>query len=498
MGRYLYYIASQIASITVLFCLLAAPPSPLSASEIRLPSLGGDSTAAVLSPLQEQLLGEAFMRSLREQIEIIEEPEIQHYIETLGQQLVLQSDDPTALFDFFVVRDESINAFAGPAGRIGIHSGLIERAESEGELAAVLAHEIAHVTQRHLMRALESRQNQSLQTAATVLATIVAASASPQAGEAVIATTTGLAIQQQINFTRSNEQEADRVGMQILHGASYQPHNMPAFFKRLQQASRHDGETIPEYLRTHPLSLSRIADAEGRIRQFTPVEERNSEPFHRIRNLLLVQKFTHPASAIRHYQAALRQTTEQSELRRLQFGLGVAYLKDGKAQQALQQLLALLSEEGDAPILLMQIARAESTLGDYSSALQRMTQLRQLYPDHTALLLLHSRLLQQQGEFSSALEQLQQGIANHPQQIALYQQLALVHASANHPTQSHLARAHFHFLRGETKLALQQLDYAERAAREGQRDFILFSTIDERRRQYEEKERWEKAEESVL
>ncbi len=495
MGRYLYYITSQIASFSVLFCLLISTASPLSAAEIRLPSLGGDSSNTVMSPQQEQLLGEAFMRSLRQQIEIIEQPEIQHYIETLGQQLVLQSDDPTASFEFFVVRDDSINAFAGPAGKIGIHSGLIEKAESEGELAAVLAHEIAHITQRHLMRRIESQQNQSLQTAATVLATIVAASASPQAGEAMIATTTGLSIQQQINFTRSNEQEADRVGMQILHGATYSPSHMPAFFKRLQQASRHEGDTLPEYLRTHPLSLSRIADAEGRIPQFAPTADRNSETFYRIRNLLLVDKFTHPQAAVRHYQSALEHATNKLERRRLQFGLGVAYLKMGKTQSAQQQLQPLLSQAADAPVLLMQIARAEAIQGDYTSALRRIEQARQLYPGHTALLLLHTTLLQQQGSFAIAIQQLQQGIADSTNPAALYRQLAELHSSANHPTESHLARAHYHFLHGETKLALQQLDYADRAIKNGESDFILFSTIDERRRQYEAKERLEKAEE---
>lgn len=494
MGRYLYYIAIQIASFTVLFCLLNSYSFTASAAEIRLPSLGGDSSASVMTPQQEQLLGEAFMRSLRQQIEIIEQPEIQHYIETLGQQLVLQSDDPTAPFEFFVVRDDSINAFAGPAGKIGIHTGLIERAESEGELAAVLAHEIAHVTQRHLMRRLESQQNQSLQTAATVLATIIAASTNPQMGEAMIATSTGLSIQQQINFTRSNEQEADRVGMQILHGAAYHPRNMPAFFKRLQQASRHDGTSVPEYLRTHPLSLSRIADAEGRIPQFAPIPGRSSEEFHRIRNLLLIERITPPEAAVRRYQAELQQADNLTIRSRLQFGLGSAQLRAGHTQQALQQLLPLLQLEEDAPTLLTQIALAEVELGQLSTALQRIQQVRQLYPGHLALLQFHTTLLQQNGSLQEAIRQLEQGITDNPGNPLLYRQLAHIHSTANHPTASHLALAHYHYLRGETKIALQQIDYADRTAKRNHSDFILFSKIDERRRQYEAKELLEKSE----
>jgi predicted Zn-dependent protease len=494
MGGYLYYIARQSASFTVSFSLLLLLGSPLQAAEIRLPSLGGDSSASVMTPQQELLLGEAFMRSLRQQIEIIEQPEIQHYIETLGQQLVSQSDDPTAPFEFFVVRDDSINAFAGPAGKIGIHSGLIEKAESEGELAAVLAHEIAHVTQRHLMRALESRQNQSLQTAATVLATIIAASASPQAGEAMIATSAGLSLQQQINFTRSNEQEADRVGMQTLHNAEYAPKNMSAFFKRLQQASRHDGETVPEYLRTHPLSLSRIADAESRIGQYAPVSRRSDEEFQRIRTLLKIPQFTNPQSAVRHYQKALQQSSlEQQQI--LQFGLGIALQQAEAPKQALQQLLPLLEQQPEAPTLLIQIARSEAESGATQQALQRIREISRIYPTHRALAQFHAELLQQQRQFDPAIQRLQQTIADHPTHPALYQQLATPHTLANHPPESHLALAHYHFLRGETKVALQQLDYAERASKKTGTNFILFSSIDERRREYESKQALEKAEE---
>ncbi len=469
--------------------------APLASAEIRLPSLGGDSTLSVMTPQQEQLLGEAFMRSLRQQIEIIEQPEINHYIKALGQQLVLQSDDPNGSFEFFVVRDSSINAFAGPAGKIGIHTGLIEKAESEGELAAVLAHEIAHVTQRHLLRRLESQQTQSLQTAATVLATLIAATAnSSQAGEAVIATSAGLSLQQQINFTRNNEQEADRIGMQILHSASYSPENMPAFFKKLQQASRYDGDSIPEYLRTHPLSLSRIADAEGRIRHYPPLAKRNSEEFHHIRTLLLVENFTPPAAAIHHYQAGSLHANNQQTLDRQQFGLGVAQLRADDAAQALETLSPLLQRQ-ETPTLLTQVARAEFATGATTSALKRIEEARQLYPHHLGLLQFHASILQQMRSYEPAIQQLQQGISNHPAASSLYQQLATLYTVANHPVEAHLARAHYHYLQGETKLALQQLDYAERAAKQQQSDFILFSTIDERRRHYEEKRSLEQAEE---
>lgn len=498
MRRYLYYIPPQIASIPRLFCLLLLTQltsiASLQAAEIRLPFLGGDPTAAILSPEREALLGESFMRSLRKQITIIDDPEINHYIEELGQRLALQSDDPEQSFEFFVVDDPSINAFAGPAGKIGIHSGLIEKARSEGELAAVLAHEIAHVTQRHLMRRLESHQNLSLQNAATVLATIIAASANPQAGQAVAATATGLSLQREINFTRGNEQEADRVGMQILHGAEYAPSHMPSFFKRLQQANRFSGEGIPEYLRTHPLTLSRIADAENRVAQYHASSNHESEDFYRIQQQLKLTHFSHPEAALRHYRQQLKQSIGASEQSRLQYGYGLALLQADQPQQALQQLLPLLEQQPDRAMLAIAIARAEIASGNSEQGLRRLAEIGQLYPSDQSITILHADQLLKQGRAAEAVKLLQLRLENAPTSALLYHKLATAHTQANHPPESHLAQAQFDFLRGETKAALRQLDYAERAARQNNGHFILFSTIDARRLRYEEKEVLEKSE----
>ena len=496
MGRNLYYKVLLKARFSVIFCLLllgALHGQLLMATEIRLPSLGGDSSTALLSPQQRELLGEAFMRSLRGQLEIVEQPIIQHYIESLGLQLALQSGDPTLPFAFFVVEDDTINAFAGPSGKIGIHTGLIEKAQNEGELAAVLAHEIAHVTQHHLMRTLESRQSHSLQHAATILATIIAASSNPKAGGAVAATATGLSLQQQINFTRSNEQEADRVGMDILHGAHFDPKYMPAFFKRLQQASKHEGGHFPEYLRTHPLNLSRIADAENRINRYAPLSDRDDREFQRIRQLLLLKKFTHPHAAVLHYQRLLK---EQSTDHSLRFAFATAYLQAGKPEKSLQQFERLLRQEPDAPTLTILAAQAESQTGAMANAIQKLERVVRLYPSHSALILTLAELLQQHEQYARAIDVIQQGLNHHSQSTQLYQMLAKTHGLAGKQAQSHLALAQYHFLRGETETALQQLDFAERAARKEGADFILFSTIDERRQRYEAKEALEKEERS--
>lgn len=496
MRRYLYYIDGRMARIrtTLRSCLLIyiTLTHPLSAGEIRLPSLGGDYSASILSPEEEHLLGESFMRSLREQITFSSEPLIQHYTQTLGEQLAAQSENPSKKFEFFVIDNPTINAFAGPDGKIGIHTGLIKKAENEGELAAVLAHEIAHVTQRHLMRRLESQQDMSLPTVATVLATVIAASADPQAGEAVAATATGLSIQRQINFTRSNEQEADRVGMQILHSAGYSPSNMPSFFERLQQANRYSGESLPEYLQTHPLTLSRIADAESRAAQFSQQKKIDSLEFNLIRQILLVNDFNNPQHAIRHYKTGLQQTTDPHTTQYQQFGYGMALLKAGQSAKAIKQLLPLLEQNPDHPILITAIAQAYIESGNISDALKTVKTTHQLYPSHLPLTYLFTDLLISSGEYNQAIRVLEQRISITSTIPQLYQKLAIAYGSADQPVKSHIAQAQYHFFLGETKNALSQLDYAERAARKGRGNFILFSAIDAHRLIYEEKEDREK------
>jgi len=500
--RYLYMNRQLLSSFKNIFTALLLTYIPSTqlviAGNIRLPSLGGDSYSTIISPEDEILLGEAFMRSLRDQLTLIEDSTLNHYVKNLGQKLVGQSDDPTRDFEFFIVDDPTINAFAGPAGKIGIHSGLIDKAESEGELAAVLAHEISHITQRHLMRRVENQQGLPLSTIATVLATVVAASASPEAGQAIAATATGLSIQKQINFTRSNEQEADRIGMQILNDAGYSPKSMPSFFRKLQQANRNSGDSVPEYLRTHPLTISRIADAESRASQLTTPtnQEDKGVEFQLVKQLIKIHHFNNPDIALRYYHKLNKNRGDKYEYR---YGYGVTLLESGDPQQALIQLQQLLKDTPDNPMLTISVAKTKLAIGDIDGALQSIKKTVRLYPAHIPLILAYTELLNRQKNYTEAVRLLEDGIKYHSNSPELQHQLAVIHARANHPVESHLAEAEYQFMRGETKNSLSQLDYADRALRESRgselrsNKFILSSTIDALRVIYEEKEKLEDA-----
>ena len=208
--------------------LLFTPIQAQEPGKIKLPDMG-DSAGTLISPIEEKKLGDAFFRNLHSEIKINNDPEIQQYIQAIGQRLVTNSDTPGSPFHFFVVIDKSINAFAGPGGYIGINSGLLITTESESEMASVMAHEVAHVTQRHLYRAFEAASQLSLPTAAAMLAAILLGTQNAELGLAALTAIQAGSIQLQINFTRSNEQEADRIGMQTLVRSDFNPRSMPVF-----------------------------------------------------------------------------------------------------------------------------------------------------------------------------------------------------------------------------------------------------------------------------
>ena len=198
-----------------------------------LPNLG-DASGQIISPKQDKELGAYFMRQVRQAGMVLDDVETTSYLETLGHKLAIHSENPGYGFTFFMVNDASINAFAGPGGYIGANVGLFLSAESESELAGVMAHEIAHVTQRHLARAFEAQDRMSLPTTAAILAAIlIGATADPSAGAAALTAASAAGMQRQINFTRANEKEADRVGIQTLADAGFDPYGMPAIFLRL-------------------------------------------------------------------------------------------------------------------------------------------------------------------------------------------------------------------------------------------------------------------------
>ena len=256
---------------------------------VNLPDLG-DVGASELSPAAERRLGDRIIQQIRwRDAAYLDDPEIEDYVNRLGRRLVAASDDPTRAFEFFVVRDPTLNAFALPGGYIGVHSGLILAAESESELASVLGHEIAHVTQRHIAQLFGKQSQASMVMLASLLVAILAARSSSQVSQAAIAAGQAGAIQSQLGYTRDFEREADRVGVATLEAAGFDVRGMPAFFERLQRNSRLYENNAPAYLRTHPLTTDRIDSVAEHVRN-SPLSDVKDSPEVAVRHARMVAK----------------------------------------------------------------------------------------------------------------------------------------------------------------------------------------------------------------
>jgi predicted Zn-dependent protease len=374
------------------------------AQNVELPDMGS-SAGSVLSPDEEARYGARMLYELRRVDLVLEDPLIDDYILALGYRLVALSERPEQPFTFFVVRSDEINAFAAPGGYVGIHVGLMHTAESESEVAAVLAHEVAHVTQRHLVRAYESMQKATLPIALAMIGAVLASrNASGDGAEAAVIGGMGLLQQQAINFTRHNEYEADRIGIHTLAKAGFEPQAMADFFARMGRATRSNNSIeVPEFLRTHPVTASRITEAKNRVEAIRRDPPKVLEPaanearFRLMRERAHVLTSNEPAKLADSYRRQLRQA-EPGRAASLRYGLALSLLRSGQARAALGEFDTLLRDAPNELAFLIPRAEAQRLAGDAAGALARLETLAEIAPDHRAVLLAYAEALNATGD----------------------------------------------------------------------------------------------------
>ena len=295
----------------------------------ELPDIGTPASTT-LSLADEYKIGLMIMRSLREAGQIVEDPEINEYLQSLGMRLSSQAHEGAHRFTFFAVRDSGINAFALPGGFIGVNAGLVKATRSEAELAGVLAHEIAHVTQRHIARSLQNAGRANLASAAAILAAILIGATTGLPSDAVLGSVTaaqGLAAQSQINYTRANEAEADRVGIGILAAAGFDPVAMPEFFGTMQQRAGGAGRNIPDLLRTHPVTSERIAETRDRASRMERPRTPDSTSYALIRDRLELETISQETVLRDLYPAAKSADYPSTDAE--QYGRALALVRAG-------------------------------------------------------------------------------------------------------------------------------------------------------------------------
>ena len=329
------------------------------ADEIRLPDMGSPADA-VLSKNDEARIGRMIMQRIRASDTLIEDPLINEYINEIGHKIAAQTNDGGRDFTFFVIDDPNINAFALPGGYIGVHTGLLEATRSEDELAGVLAHEVAHVTQRHIARAVHANSRQSIVSTALMLGAMVlgAVGGSGDAVQGAIAVAQGTAAQAQINFTRANEYEADRIGISALADAGFDPHGMASFFEVMSRQLISSPEMrAPEFLRTHPVTTARIAEARSRAREYPrQLNSDDSAGYGVARVRSVVQRFDTSAEAVAWFEK--RDYEFQTDVER--YGRAVAYQRDGRTAEAMRIFEELAAK--DQKVIAYHIGLAETQL----------------------------------------------------------------------------------------------------------------------------------------
>jgi predicted Zn-dependent protease len=420
----------------------------------------GDSAGSLISPTQEMQLGAEFMRSIRAQATLVTDPDIDGYIKQLGQRLVASSDAPAYPFSFFVVEDGSVNAFAGPGGYIGIHTGLILTAENESELAGVMAHEIAHVTQRHLLRAYESANQMSLPTAAGMIAAILlgVAGNNPDAGLAAMSAVQGANIQHQLNFTRANEKEADRIGIQTLARSGIDPYGMPSFFERLQQSTRLYGNNFPEFLSTHPVTTDRIAESMSRAESIGHGKESDTLEFRLIRARLRVLESRDPVRVLKIFQDRAGAPEAGPDDR---YGLAIAQARNGNYDAAEKLLTALMKDDPDRKIYRTSLASAALENGQHDLALKLFSDTLKLYPGDLVVGTYYTGALIRSGQAAEARDQAQKMLRDERARTPeLYELWAKAASIAGPAWETNVASAEAYYLYGNLRFAIDQLNKA--------------------------------------
>jgi predicted Zn-dependent protease len=457
-----------------LFLLVLAIPRVLAEG---LPDLG-DAAQSGFTPLQERRLGESIMREIRADRSYYDDAEATDYLGGLGNRLASRSPDTRQDFDFFLIRDSQINAFALPGGFIGINTGLLLAAQSESELASVMAHEIAHVTQRHIARMIAQQKQNTVGALASLAAALLLSRVSGQAAEAAFALGQASAIQNQLNFTRENERDADRVGLQILDQAGFDPHAMASFFERLQRATRVYEGGAPSYLRTHPLTFERIADIQNRIQGASYRQIPDSLSFQLIRARLRAQ-FDAPRDAVAFFEESLAERKFLSEAAS-RYGLAASLMRQKDYTRARVELERLRKLAPSNPIVDtmtcefgLEVQGAEKALPCYREALKT-------YPAYRALVYGYASTLLQAKRPDDALRFVEERLQSVTDDHRLYLLQARSYAALNRRLAQHRAQAEAYLRLGNVPAAIEQL---QTGLKSGDGDFFQLSSAEARLRE---------------
>jgi len=453
--------------LPVLALFVIAMPAQSQTSDFNLPDLG-DESHTVMSPLEQKQLGEGFYRQALVYMDLVSDPSLKEYLDNLGNRLIESLGLPKNSFTFFLVNDNTVNAFAVPGGYIGVHTGLLTTAANEAEVASVLGHEIAHVTQQHIPRMVSAQKQNMLPNLATLLAGILLGG---QATQAAIAITQARSIDNQLTFTRAFEREADRIGITVLANSGYDTNSMADFFLRMQQANTLHETSAPQFLLTHPITTDRIAEAKARAANYPHTAKNDNTQFKLMHAKLSVSNVS-AKNAITLFSKKVRENNDSLADR---YGLALAQMKGGDYNSARKETLLLIEKAPHEVLFKILQAQIESKQGNKKKSLELFREIYESDTSSLSAITYYAEELSRQSNYSEARKVLRKAVRKYPKSILFYEMLSKAESETGSQMESHRALAEAYALIGSYKSAVQQLNIARSLAKKD--DFYVQASI---------------------
>ncbi|WP_323750729.1 M48 family metalloprotease [Marinobacter sp.] len=449
--------SSPTTAVALLIALTAT--SPLRAEPSALPSFGG--SGGLIAGQQEASIGEQVMTSIRRSAPQVQDPLVYDYLYNVIYRLVPFAPLDNRDLKLALIDSPALNAFAVPGGVVGVNGGLFLNAATEQQFASVLAHELAHLSQRHFARRMEQQETSAPLTLAGMIAGIVlSAVTQSDIGIAAIAGTQAMAIQNMLSYSRAHEQEADRVGLEILANSGMDPRGMPEMFEIMMRQNRLQGNQMPEYLSTHPLTQSRVSDTQNRAEQYPSKTVQDSQEYHLMRSRLQVHYATSPASAVEIFESYLnREDAQHNDA--IRYGLAVAYKENKQLDKAEKILQELLSKNPGRITLQVTLAGVYTEQKRYEEARQILKGALLRNPRNYPITWALAGLEIADGNGTAAAGYLKELTRQRPSGDQIWLRLAEAEGMARNIVGVHRARAEYDALRGDYRSAQRQLRQAQ-------------------------------------
>jgi predicted Zn-dependent protease len=444
----------------VLSLALVAAPCVRAADPYELPALG-DASSSLISPALEREIGQQFMKQVRSALPTVDDPILKYWVEVNLNDLAQHAQLRDSTLQLVLIDKQELNAFAAPGGVVGINMGLLLQAEDVHEYSSVIAHELAHLSQRHFARGIEEQQAATIPTVASLIAAIlVGAMGGADAGIAAISAAQSAAMSNQLRYSRTREQEADRIGLSTMLRADLDPNGMARMFEQMQRTYRYTRRP-PEFLLTHPLTESRIADARQQAQAYDAPRHPDSPDYGMMRSRAIVRYAESPAAAVTMYEKAVRDNPDSPVAR---YGLAIALSRAGKHEDALALGDALFSTAPERILPLASYAELLIEADRQDQAQQLLERGLTLNPDNAPLSMLYAESLTRDRKYQDAAAVLTRQSIVRSDDLDVWYELAEVSGLAGDIIGVHRARAEFFALRGSYERAIQHLEYARRLA----------------------------------